>query len=85
MCVIDIYSKYTWFIPLKDNKQGITITDAFQTNLDESNCKSNKTWVDKDSGFYNSSMKSWLEKNDVEMYSMCNEEKSVVTERFIRP
>ena len=29
-------------------------------------------------------MKSWLEKNNVEMYSTHNEEKSVVPERFIR-
>ena len=29
-------------------------------------------------------MRSWLEKNDVEMHSMHNEGKSVVTERFIR-
>ena len=27
--VIDIYSIYTWIIPLKD-KKGITITNAFQ-------------------------------------------------------
>ena len=27
-CVIDIYSKYAWVIPLKD-KKGITITNAF--------------------------------------------------------
>ena len=29
-------------------------------------------------------MKSWLEKNDIEMYSIHNEGKSVVAERFIR-
>ena len=29
-------------------------------------------------------MKSWLEKNDVEMYSTHNEGKCVVAERFIR-
>ena len=29
-------------------------------------------------------MKSWLEKNDIEMYSTHNEEKSVVAERFSR-
>ena len=29
LCVIDIYSKYAWAIPLKDNK-GITITNGFQ-------------------------------------------------------
>ena len=40
--------------------------------------------VDKDSEFYNRSMKSWLEKNDIEMYSTHNEGKSVIAERFIR-
>ena len=29
-------------------------------------------------------MKSWLEKNDIEMYSTHNKEKSVVADRFIR-
>ena len=29
-------------------------------------------------------MKSWLEKNDIEMYSTNNEGKSVVSERFFR-
>ena len=29
-------------------------------------------------------MKSWLEKNDIEMYSTHNEGKSVVAERYIR-
>ena len=29
-------------------------------------------------------MKSWLEKNDIEMYSIHNEGKSVLAERFIR-
>ena len=27
LCVIDMYSKYAWVVPLKDNK-GITITNA---------------------------------------------------------
>ena len=35
--VIDICSKYSWVIPLKD-KKGITITNAFQKILDESKC-----------------------------------------------
>ena len=38
--VIDIYSKYAWVIPLKD-KRCITIINAFQKNLDESNRKLN--------------------------------------------
>ena len=81
--VFDIYSKYAWVIPLKD-KEGITITNAFQKILKESNRKPNKIWVDKGSVVYNSSMKSWLEKNDLEMYSTHNEGKSVIAERFIR-
>ena len=32
---------------------------------------------------YNKSVKSWLEKNDIEMYS-AHERKSVVAKRFIR-
>ena len=83
LCVIDNYSKYAWVIPLKD-KKGITVTNAFQKILKESNRKPNKIWVCKGSKFYNRSMKSWLEKDDIEMYSTHNEGKSVVAERFIR-
>ena len=35
LCVIDIYNKYAYIIPLKDKKV-ITITNAFQKVLDES-------------------------------------------------
>ena len=41
-------------------------------------------WVDKGSEFCNRSMKSWLEKNTVELHSPHNEGKSITTERFIR-
>ena len=68
---------------MKD-KKGITITNAFEKNLKESNRKPNKIWVDKGSEFYNRSMKSWLEKNAIELHSTHNERKSVVAERFIR-
>ena len=40
--------------------------------------------MDKGSEFYNSSFKKWLKDNDVDMYSIHNEGKSVVAERFIR-
>ena len=40
--------------------------------------------VEKGSEFYHRSMKSWLEKNDIEMYSRHNEGKSVISERSIR-
>ena len=83
LCVIDIYSKYAWAIPLKD-KTGITITNAFQKILGELNRKTNKTWVDKGSEFYNVSVKSFLQNYGIKMYSIHIEGKSVLTERFIR-
>ena len=83
LCAIDIYSKYAWVIPLKD-KKCITIINGFQKILDESNRKLNNIWVDKSSKFYNRSMKSWLEKNDIEIYSTHNKGKYVIAERFIK-
>ena len=67
MCIIDIFSKYAWVVPLMG-----------------SNRKPNKIWVDKGSEFFNSSFKKWLKDNDIEMYLIHNEVKSVVAERFIR-
>ena len=34
MCVIDIYSKYVWFVPLKA-KKGVTVVNAFQKILND--------------------------------------------------
>ena len=53
LCVIYIFSKYAWVVPLKD-KKGVTIVSAFQKILDKSTCKPNKIWVDKGSEFCNS-------------------------------
>ena len=41
LCVIDIFSKYAWVVPLKD-KKGVSIVNAFQNIYSE---------------FYNSSLK----------------------------
>ena len=46
-------------------KKGITIINAFQINSDGSNRKPDQICIDKDSEFYNRSMKSWLEKSDL--------------------
>ena len=71
--MIDIFSKYAWVIPLKDEKC-ITIVNEFQKILNDSKRKPNKIRVDKGSEFYNRSMKSWLEKH--------NEEKSGVVKKL---
>ena len=48
LCVIDIFGKYAWVVPLKD-KKGISIVYPFQKILKESDRKPNKIWVDKGS------------------------------------
>ena len=82
-CVIDFFSKYAWVFPLKD-KKGVSIVNPFQKIFKESDRRRNKIWVDKRSKFYNSSFKKWLKYNDIEMYSIYNEGKSVVDKRLIR-
>ena len=83
LCAIDLYSKYTFVIPLKD-KKGISIVNAFDKIIKQSNRKPNKIWVDQEGEFYNNVFKKWLSDNDIIMYSTYNEGKSVVAERFIR-
>ena len=57
LCVIHIFSKYAWVVPLKV-KKGVTIVNDFQKILKESNRrKPKKIWVDKGSELYNSSFK----------------------------
>ena len=80
---IDICSKYAWVVPLKNKKRVLQLLVLFEKFLDECHHKSNKIWVDKGRKFYNRSMKSWLQDNDMEMYSVQNEVKSLFTERFI--
>ena len=86
MCVIDIFSKYAWVIPLKDEK-GIIITNAFQKILKQTNYKPNKIWLYKTFEFYNISIKLFpkkKKKKKIEGYSTQNDGKSVKGERFIR-
>ena len=83
LCVIDIFSKHAWVVPLKDKKE-TTIINAFQSILNNSKRKPNKIWVDQGSEFYNTHFKKCLKDNNIEMYSTHNEGKSVIAERFIR-
>ena len=52
MCLIDLFSRYAWVIPLKD-KKSVSIIDVFQSVLKQSKRKPNKIWVDHGSEFYN--------------------------------
>ena len=50
LCVIDLFSRYAWVIPLK-NKKGESIVEGLKKILDDSNRKTNKIWVDHEVNF----------------------------------
>ena len=52
--------------------------------LDESNREPNKIWVDEGSEFYNRSMRSFWQNNELKIYSTHNEGESVISGRFVR-
>lgn len=81
--VIDVFSKYAWSVPIKD-KTGKTISDAFQKIVKSSGRKPKMLWVDQGTEFYNRVFRGWLKDRDVRMYSVHNEGKAVVVERFNR-
>ena len=82
LCAIDLFSKYAWVIPLKDEK-GTSIVNGFKKIISKGR-KPNKIWVDQGSEFSSNSFKDFLKINNIEMYSTLNEGKSVVAEKFIR-
>ena len=63
LCAIDFFSKYAWFIPIKD-KKGISIVNEFKKIISDGR-KPNKLWVDKGSEYYNKSFKDFLKINKV--------------------
>ena len=72
-----MFSKYAWVVPIK-NKKGTSIVNAFKKIIPKER-KPNKLWVDN-----NNTFKGFLKINNTKMYSIYNEGKSVVAERFIR-
>ena len=56
----------------------------WKTLFREGRRKLYRMWVDKKSEFYNISMKSWLESNNIEIHSRNNKEKFAVAQRFIK-
>ena len=79
---IDIFSKFSWVIPLKD-KKGITIKNALEKIFKQR--KSKLLWTDKGKEFYNKQVQDLLNENNIKLYSTNNSEiKSAVIERFNR-
>ena len=76
LCAIDVFTK-----PLKD-KKGKTVLNAFIEIVNESNCKPSKLWVDQGRTFYNKLLQEWSN-NNILIFSIHNEGKSIISERFI--
>lgn len=83
LCVIDVFSKFAWCIPLK-NKTGQSILTSVQSIIKNSKRQPEKIWVDRGSEFYNKIFQTWANKENIVIYSTYGESKSVVVERFIR-
>ena len=52
LCAIDLFRKYAFVVPLKD-KKGISIVNALNKRIKQSNRKPNKIWIDQGGEFYN--------------------------------
>ena len=50
LCVIDVFSKYVWVVPLKD-KKGVSIVNPFKKTLNDSARKPNKYGLLKEVNF----------------------------------
>ena len=74
LTLIDIFSKYGWIIPLK-SKTGEEVANALKKIFKKR--KPDKLWVDKGKEFYNKNVQKL-----VNLYSIENEEKSSVVERW---
>ena len=82
LCVIDIFTKYAWVVPLKD-KKGVSVLNAFQKILSKSGRKPNKIWVDKGSEFTIIFFKERLNDNGIEMYARIMKENLLLLKDLI--
>ena len=70
LCAINLFSKYTWVVPIKDKKK-ISIVNAFKKIISEGR-KPNEIWVDQGGEFYNKFFIDFFKINNIEMYSTYN-------------
>ncbi|PFX21870.1 putative uncharacterized transposon-derived protein F54H12.3 [Stylophora pistillata] len=82
LMVLDVFSKYGWIVPLK-NKKGESVAEGFEKIFTEGRVPK-RLWVDKGTEYYNSHVKDLMKSKGVVMYSIENEEKSSVCERWNR-
>lgn len=81
LCVIDVFSKYAWVIPIKD-KTGATLVKAFQKIKNRTPLR---LQTDKGTEFLNRKFQAYLKKKKIHFFVTHNAEtKASVVERFQR-
>ena len=84
LCVIDVFSKFSWVIPIQ-NKMGKTLIEAFQSIVRKSKRKPLSLQTDKGTEFKNKLFQQYLKKNQIHFFTTENPEtKASVVERFQR-
>ena len=79
---IDVLSKYTWVVPLK-NKTGPSLVEAFKVIL-SSGRKPEKIMTDQGTELFDKHFQALMKEVDIEVNSTYNETKASVVERLIR-
>lgn len=84
MCVIDVFSKYAWVLPIRD-KTGHTLTQSLKSVLKSSGRKPLAIQSDKGSEFKNKVVQTFLKKSNIHFFTTENPEtKASIVERFQR-
>ena len=83
LIIIDNFSKFGWTIPLK-NKNAQTIKDSFENISKSSKRKPNLIESDRGKEFYNNNFQTFLNKNNIKLYSRNSSFGAVFAERFNR-
>lgn len=82
LCVIDVFSKYAWCVPLK-SKTAKCIIDGFKTIFSSTSRRCTKLITDKGKEYDNVVFKKFLKSHDIEFYHTNNPDtKASVCERF---
>ena len=82
LCVIDVFSKFAWVLPLK-SKTGLSVMTAF-SRLVAGRRKPKTLQTDDGKEFYNSHFQNMLRKKGIHHFSTSGDTKASVVERFNR-